>query len=104
MRSSAVERRALVRTVRFTTAELVVELSDGRTLMTPLAWYPRLLHATKTQRADWRLVGRGIGVHWAAVDEDLSVDGMLKGVMSQEPASPQLRPNAGAVRRNRKRP
>lgn len=84
MRSSAVERRALARDVRFTAAELVVELTDGRTLMTPLAWYPRLLHATKAQRLNWRLIGRGVGVHWEAMDEDLSIDGMLRGIPSQE--------------------
>ena len=84
MRSSTFERRALARDVRFTAAELVVELTDGRTVMTPLAWYPRLLHATKTQRAHWRLIGRGVGVHWEDVDEDLSIDGMLRGDQSQE--------------------
>jgi hypothetical protein len=59
--------------------ELVVALSDGRTLSVPLAWFPRLLGATPAERADWRLIGNGEGIRWAALDEDLSVRGLLRG-------------------------
>ena len=52
---------------------LVVELADGRTLSVPLAWYPRLLHATPAERADWRWIGAGQGIHWPALDEDVSL-------------------------------
>ncbi len=59
--------------------ELKVELLDGRTVTVPLAWYPRLLHATPEQRANWRIAGGGYGIHWPDVDEDLSSEGLLRG-------------------------
>ena len=62
--------------------ELSVELADGRRLIVPLAWFPRLLHATPAQRANWRLLGDGQGLHWPDVDEDLSVAGLLRGAAS----------------------
>jgi hypothetical protein len=65
--------------VHVTEHTLVVDLADGRTISVPLAWYPRLLHATAEQRANWRLAGGGYGVHWPDVDEDLSSEGMLRG-------------------------
>ncbi len=63
---------------------LSVELADGRTVSVPLAWFPRLLNGTSAERADWRLIGRGQGIHWAALDEDISVEGLLAGRPSQE--------------------
>lgn len=63
---------------------LSVDLADGRTLSAPLAWFPRLLHATPAERASWRLSGRGEGIHWPALDEDISVKGLLAGHASQE--------------------
>jgi hypothetical protein len=59
--------------------ELSVELADGRRLSVPLAWFPRLLHATPEQRANWKFLGDGQGLHWPEVDEDLSVAGLLRG-------------------------
>jgi hypothetical protein len=59
--------------------ELKVELLDGRTISVPLAWYPRLLHASPEQRANWKIAGGGYGIHWADVDEDLSSEGLLRG-------------------------
>ena len=58
---------------------VVVELADGRTLSAPLAWYPRLLHATPQQRSTCVIAGGGYGIHWPEIDEDLSVDGLLRG-------------------------
>lgn len=58
---------------------LTVDLADGRRLTVPLAWFPRLLHANPSQRCNWRFVGDGLGIHWPDVDEDLSVEGLLKG-------------------------
>jgi hypothetical protein len=69
----------LIRDVRCDDSMLFVELSDGRSLGTPLFWYPRLLGATPAQRGNWQLLGPGIGVHWPDVDEDLSLEGMLAG-------------------------
>lgn len=71
--------RVAIRNVRCDETMLIVDLSDGRTLGTPLFWYPRLLNATPVQRSNWQLLGPGIGIHWPDVDEDLSLDGMLAG-------------------------
>jgi hypothetical protein len=59
-------------------------LSDGRLISALLAWYPRLLHGTPKERSDWRLVGHGVGVHWPALDEDISVENLLAGRESGE--------------------
>ncbi len=66
---------------------LTVELDDGRTVSVPVAWYPRLSHATQEERAEWRIVGSGEGLHWASIDEDISVDGLLAGRPSGESRS-----------------
>ena len=58
-------------------AELVLRLSDGRTVSAPLAWFPRLLHGTPEQRNNWRLIGKGIGIHWPDLDEDITVRSLL---------------------------
>lgn len=63
---------------------LTAELSDGRTLSVPLDWYPRLLHATPEERGNWRLIGRGAGIHWPDLDEDISVEGLITGRRSAE--------------------
>src|SRR3990167_7200089 len=61
-----------------TSDTLTVTLSDGRVVSAPLAWFPRLLEATPRQRADWELIGGGIGIHWEAIDEDISVASLLQ--------------------------
>ena len=63
---------------------LTIELSDGRSLSVPLAWFPRLVHATATERKGWRLIGRGRGIHWEKLDEDISIEGLLAGKASGE--------------------
>jgi hypothetical protein len=83
-----------VAAVRFTRTMLVVDLKDGRTISVPLTWYPKLLHATAKQRLEWVICGGGYGIHWPAVDEDLSTEGLLRG----SPA-----PNAQLVKKTRKR-
>lgn len=75
---------SLAQSVRVTEGTLHVDLSDGRTISVPLAWYPRLLHATANERQDWRLIARGRGIHWASIDEDISVEGLLAGRASGE--------------------
>jgi hypothetical protein len=85
MASSPIElRQALAQDVRVSEDSLVVDLVDGRTLTVPLSWYPRLAHGTPGERAEWRLIGRGEGVHWPQLDEDLSVEGLLAGRRSGE--------------------
>lgn len=63
---------------------LFVDLSDGRSISVPLAWYPRLSHASAAERKRWRLIGRGLGIHWVDLDEDISVEGLLAGKPSGE--------------------
>ena len=82
------EARALQ--VSVTDSELAVDLTDGRTVVVPLAWYPRLVHGTRQERNRWRLIGRGVGIHWPDLDEDISVDGLLAGRPSGE-SQPSLR-------------
>jgi hypothetical protein len=66
---------------------LTVTLDDGRIVSVPLEWYPRLAHGTPAERNRWRLLGRGIGIHWPDLDEDISVDGILGGRRSMEGAA-----------------
>ena len=68
--------------VQVTDEALIVDLSDGRTVSVPLAWFPRLSHATPEERNDWRLIGEGI--HWPALDEDISVENLILGKPSGE--------------------
>ena len=85
MSSSTVESRmALARAVLVSEDTLSVELADGRTIAVPLAWYPRLVQATKVERNSWRLIADGRGIHWPAVDEDISVANLLAGQPSSE--------------------
>src|SRR5574341_672423 len=77
--STLVERaEALAVDVACTDDTLTVLLSDGRVISAPLAWFPRLLEATPKQRREWELIGGGIGIHWEAVDEDISVASLLQ--------------------------
>lgn len=85
MSTSAVEITVpAAQSVKITDDSLSVDLSDGRTIAVPLAWFPRLLHATKEERNNWRLIGKGHGIHWEAIDEDISVEGLLAGRPSGE--------------------
>jgi len=68
-----------VKDVHFTEDTLSVDMLDGRTITVPLAWYPRLLHATPEQRQNWQISGGGFGIHWPDIDEDLSTEGLLRG-------------------------
>ncbi len=78
MTTSALRLDATAVDVRIDDALLHVTLADGRELAAPLEWFPRLRDATPEQRAHWRLIGRGQGIHWPDIDEDLSVAGLLR--------------------------
>jgi hypothetical protein len=78
MPTSAVKFDATAIDVAVKDDRLVVILADGRELATPLTWFPRLLDATKDQRGNWRLIGRGHGIHWPDIDEDISVASLLR--------------------------
>jgi Protein of unknown function (DUF2442) len=88
MSSSTVEtREAFALRVELSEDTLSVELADGRTIAAPLAWYPRLAHATAEERGSWRLIGGGHGIHWPMIDEDISVANLLAGQPSAESQS-----------------
>ena len=76
---SAVAADERVAEVRFDEDRIIVDLMDGRTIAAPLAWYPRLLNATPSQRARWAQAGGGYGLHWPDLDEDLRTEGLLRG-------------------------
>ena len=85
MHVSEVKPGERVKDVHLTEDTLAVDLVDGRTIIVPLAWYPRLLEATAEQRLNWKLSGAGYGIHWPDIDEDLSTEGLLRGT----PAAPE---------------
>ena len=70
--------------VEITDDSLCVSLDDGRRISVPLAWYPRLTHATPQERDRWEFIGGGRGIHWPAIDEDISVENLLNGKASGE--------------------
>ncbi len=86
MPTSQTEIQVLAQHVHVTDDTLSLDLSDGRSLSVPLAWYPRLLHGQPEERAKWRLIGNGLGIHWPVLDEDISVEHLLAGKPSSENA------------------
>jgi hypothetical protein len=70
--------------VQTTEDTLTVDLSDGRTISVPLGWFPRLEYGKSEERMNWRLIGKGQGIHWEDLDEDISVEGLLAGKPSGE--------------------
>jgi hypothetical protein len=88
MNTSIVESQAVAAVdVAITQDTLTVELSDGRSISVPLGWYPRLTHATVSERKHWRLIAGGQGIHWTDLDEDISVENLLAGSPSGESQS-----------------
>ena len=87
-----------IQDVRVTEDEIIAHLADGRIISVPLAWSWRLSEATPKQRAHFRLIGSGQGVHWPDVDEDISVEGMLHGIPAHRPRLTPARARAGAAR------
>jgi len=85
MTTLAIETRSATATnVMVTEESLTVELEDARTISVPLEWYPRLLHGTPEERNNWRLIGKGEGIHWSDLDEDISVENLVLGKPSGE--------------------
>ncbi len=74
----------LAERVNVTEDDLIVDLTDGRTVSVPVEWYPRLATGTLEERNDWRLIGGGEGIHWPRLDEDISVENMILGRPSGE--------------------
>lgn len=77
-------REAMAQGLSVSDDALVVDLADGRTITAPLPWFPRLAHGTPAERANWRLIGGGEGIHWPDLDEDISVESLLAGRRSGE--------------------
>jgi hypothetical protein len=104
MNSSGAESPAALAThVEVSDDTLSVELADGRTIAAPLAWYPRLAQASPEERRSWRLLGGGRGIHWPAVDEDISVANLLAGQPSAESQTSFKRWLAGRAKPSRGR-
>ncbi len=104
MSSSTVEtREALATHVEVSDDTVSVDLADGRTIAAPLAWYPRLAHASAEERRSWRLLGGGRGIHWPALDEDISVANLLAGQPSAESQSSFKKWLAGRAKPSRSR-
>jgi len=104
MRTSALEIEVPdAESVTVTENTLTVDLSDGRTISVPLSWYPRLLHASQKERKNWRLIGKGQGIHWENIDEDISIEGLLAGKPSGESQSSFARWLAARAPRRTKR-
>jgi len=70
--------------IRVTEDTIAVDLSDGRTISVPLGWYPRLVYANEAERNNWKLIGKGHGIHWEDLDEDISIENLLAGKTSGE--------------------
>jgi len=77
-------REALAENVKVDDDTLVVDLADGRTISVPIAWFPRLAQGSRAEQSHWRLIGRGEGIHWPDLDEDISIRSLLAGRRSTE--------------------
>jgi hypothetical protein len=85
--STAIQSEPRIETVTVTEEAIMAHLTDGRTISVPLAWSWRLSDASANQRAHWEIIADGHGIHWPEVDEDISLDGMLRGVPAKRPRS-----------------
>lgn len=83
--STAINVEPRAKSARVTGEAIIAELVDGRTISVPLAWSWRLSDATPEQRAHWEIIGKGEGIRWPEIDEDISVEGMLNGVPARRP-------------------
>jgi hypothetical protein len=81
---TAKTHRVTIKDVRINDDSLTVDLTDGRTISLPLAWYPRLIHATQRERTNWRFIGANEGIHWPDLDEDISIENLILGKPSGE--------------------
>lgn len=85
MNTAAKIQEARIKNIKITEDTITAQLMDGRTISVPLAWSWRLLQATSKQRANYRIIGGGHGVHWPDIDEDISAEGMLYGIPAPRP-------------------
>lgn len=97
--TTVASRDPCIEKVRVTKDEVIAHLVDGRVISVPLAWSWRLAGATAVQRANFRLIGAGQGVHWPDLDEDISVEGMLHGTPAPRPVPKSAAPRGDTARR-----
>lgn len=84
MTTLTLETEPLAVAISFEADKLVVELADGRSLVVPLVWYPRLMHGSRQERANWQLLGEGYAIEWPDLDEHIGMEGLLAGRRSSE--------------------
>ena len=101
--SSLALETATATSVKVIADTLIVGVRDGRTVSVPVSWYPRLAEGTPSERRRWELIGPGIGIHWPALDEDISVEALLQGLGSNESAASLQRWRAARRRPANKR-
>src|SRR3989338_11119284 len=87
-----------IQRVRVTEDQIIADLADGRIISVPLVWSWRLSEATPVQRANFRLIGTGQGIHWPEIDEDISIEGMLHGEPAHRPRSSAAGTNVRSAR------
>ncbi len=92
MGSVTFEADERVRDVHFKDERLIVDLRDGRSIVVPFSWYPRLANASLAQLVNWQLCSDGYGIHWPDIDEDISTDGLLRGAPTPQ-SSPDSEPD-----------
>jgi hypothetical protein len=101
--STLATETATAKDVKVNHDALIVELRDGRTVSVPLKWYPRLAAGRPAERRNWEFIGRGMGIHWPDLDEDISIEGLLLGRRSGESAASLQRWRASRRRPANKR-
>lgn len=84
MTTLPLETEPLAVAIFFEDDKLIVELADGRGLVVPLVWYPRLMHGSRQERANWQLLGKGYAIEWPDLDEYIGIEGLLAGRRSSE--------------------
>lgn len=84
MTTLTLETEPLAVAISFEDEKLIVELADGRSLVVPLIWYPRLMHGSRQERANWQLLGEGYAIEWPDLDEHIGMEGLLAGRRSSE--------------------
>lgn len=84
MTTLTLETEPLAVAISFEDDKLIVELADGRSLVVPLIWYPRLMHGSRQERANWQLLGEGYAIEWPDLDEHIGMEGLLAGCRSSE--------------------
>lgn len=87
MSTLVLEQEPVAINAAISTDKLTIDLADGRSLVVPLTWYPRLAHGTEAERRHWQLVGDGYAIEWPDLDEHIGIEGLIAGRRSAESAT-----------------